>query len=73
MRAYPQVYYGKPADLPAYCQGLGKPAPAYSNIGEFFLELVDEYEAADNVKVLRMALSYSILIGSTGRSRALHS
>ncbi|CAN0419713.1 unnamed protein product, partial [Laminaria digitata] len=46
------VFYGNPADLPSYCTGLGKTPPAYSNIGEFFLEVVDEYEAADNVKVL---------------------
>ena len=46
-----QVYYGPPADLPAYCTSLGKTPPAYSNIGEFFLAVVDEYEAADNVKV----------------------
>ncbi|CAN0459614.1 unnamed protein product, partial [Ectocarpus sp. 12 AP-2014] len=32
--------------------GLGKTPPAYSNIGEFFLEVVDEYETADNVKAL---------------------
>ncbi|CAB1109350.1 ABC [Ectocarpus sp. CCAP 1310/34] len=46
------VYFGRPADLPAYCTGLGKTPPAYSNIGEFFLEVVDEYETADNVKAL---------------------
>ena len=46
-----QVYYGAPADLPAYCTSLGKSPPAFSNTGEFFLEVVDEYEAADNVKV----------------------
>lgn len=46
-----QVYYGAPSALPAYCTGLGKEPPAYSNIGEFFLEVVDEYEANDNVKV----------------------
>lgn len=45
------MYFGAPAGLPAYCTGLGKTPPAYSNIGEFFLEVVDEYEAADNVKV----------------------
>lgn len=45
------MYFGKPSDLPDYCTNLGKPPPAYSNIGEFFLEVVDEYEAADNVKV----------------------
>lgn len=48
-----QVFFGAPAALPAYCTGLGKTPPAYSNIGEFFLEVVDEYEAADNVKVRR--------------------
>lgn len=49
-----QVYFGRPSDLPTYCQGLGKPPPAYSNVGEFFLEVVDEYEAKDDVKVPRM-------------------
>ncbi|CAN0352553.1 unnamed protein product [Pylaiella littoralis] len=46
------VFFGTPADLPAYCTSLGKTPPSYSNIGEFFLEIVDEYEAADNVKAL---------------------
>eukprot|EP00904_Undaria_pinnatifida_P012369 jgi/Undpi1/8262/HiC_scaffold_25.g10732.m1 len=46
------VFYGKPADLPSYCTGLGKQPPAFSNIGEYFLEVVDEYEAANNVKAL---------------------
>eukprot|EP00903_Cladosiphon_okamuranus_P012160 g11407.t1 len=46
------VFYGSPAGLPAYCTSLGKTPPPYSNIGEFFLEVVDEYEAADNVKAL---------------------
>eukprot|EP00752_Nemacystus_decipiens_P008144 g7283.t1 len=46
------VYYGSPANLPSYCTSLGKTPPSYSNIGEFFLEVVDEYEATDNVKAL---------------------
>lgn len=47
-----QVYYGKPSDLPAYCQGLGKSPPPYSNIGEFFLEVVNEYEAERTIEVV---------------------
>lgn len=46
------VYYGKPSNLPNYCSSLGKPPPPYSNIAEFFLEVVDEYEASNTVKVL---------------------
>lgn len=51
MRKLNKVYYGKPSGLPAYCEGLGKTPPPYSNIGEFFLEVVDEYETAGNVEV----------------------
>ncbi|CAM9621310.1 unnamed protein product, partial [Hapterophycus canaliculatus] len=35
------VYFGSPAALPEYCSSLGKTPPSYSNIGEFFLEVVD--------------------------------
>lgn len=46
-----KVYYGRPSGLPGYCTDLGKAPPLYSNIAEFFLEVVDEYEAADRVEV----------------------
>lgn len=56
-----QVYYGTPADLPSYCEGLGKSPPPYVNIGEFFLEVVDQYESNDNVKV-RWRLASTFLV-----------
>ncbi|CAN0229893.1 unnamed protein product [Ascophyllum nodosum] len=58
------VYYGKPSGLPAYCEGLGKPPPSFCNIGEFFLEVVDEYEGSK--KVEQLSSHYT----STARLRA---
>lgn len=46
-----QVYFGKPSGLPDYCASVGKTPPQFSNIAEYFLEVVDEYEASDKVKV----------------------
>lgn len=46
-----KVYYGKPSGLPDYCDSLGKTPQPYCNITEFFLEVVDEYETSNTVKV----------------------